>query len=49
MNWREKTVIKILMLVASLLTPEEWSKEVKNLATHLSVHLPDAGAEIKKP
>lgn len=43
MNWREKTVIRILMVVAELLCTPEWHERVKSLAVHLSVHLPDEG------
>jgi hypothetical protein len=41
MTWKEKLVIRILMTVAQLLAPEGWANEVKNLAAHLSVHLPE--------
>ena len=41
MTWREKMTIRILMLVASLLAPREWSGDVKSFATHLSVHIPE--------
>lgn len=41
MSWKEKMTIRILMLVATLLAPTEWSGEVKSMATHLSVHIPD--------
>lgn len=41
MNWRDKTVIRILMVVAKLIARAEWQKEVENLAIHLSVNIPD--------
>lgn len=41
MKWQEKTVIRILMVVAQLLAPTEWAEQVKNLATHLSVNIPE--------
>lgn len=41
MTWKEKMVVRILMLVAQLLSPESWAKEVSSLATHLSVHIPE--------
>jgi hypothetical protein len=36
MTWRDKTVIRILMLVATLIAREEWKKEVSGLAAHLT-------------
>lgn len=38
MNWKEKTVIRILLLVARLIAPAEWQKDVEQLATHISVN-----------
>jgi len=42
MTWQEKTVIRILMLVAQLLSPSLWSSEVKSLSAHLSVNIPES-------
>ncbi len=41
-SWREKMVLRILMTVAELLSPAEWSQEVHNLACHLSVWMPES-------
>ena len=41
MNWKEKAVIRILMVVAKLLSPIEWATEINSLSAHLSVNLPD--------
>lgn len=41
MTWQQRTVIRILMVVAQLITPSEWRDEVKGLAVHLSVHIPE--------
>ena len=36
MTFKEKTVIRILLLVAKFIAPAEWQKEVESLATHIS-------------
>ena len=41
MNWRDKTVIRILMVIAGFMARDEWKKDVNNLAAHLNVHIPD--------
>jgi len=41
MNWKEKVVVRILMLLAVLLAPDGWAKEVGNLANHLNSIRPD--------
>lgn len=38
MNWKEKTVVRILLLVARFIAPAEWQKDVESLATHISVN-----------
>ena len=41
MNWREKTVARILLIVARLLADDPViQKEIQNLSTHISVHTP---------
>lgn len=42
MTWKEKTVIRILLLVAKFLSPSEWAKDVESLATHISVNAKEA-------
>jgi hypothetical protein len=42
MTWRDKTAIAVLMLVARMLISEQWRDEVNKLATHISVHCPEA-------
>jgi hypothetical protein len=36
MTAKEKVVIRILLLVATLASPSEWANEVKNLANHIN-------------
>ena len=42
MTFKEKTVIRILLLVAKFIAPAEWQKEVESLATHISVNAREA-------
>ena len=42
MSWKEKTVIRILLLVARLIAPAEWQKDVEQLSTHISVWAKEA-------
>lgn len=35
MTFKQKVVIKILLLVARMLADNEWQKEVENLSTHI--------------
>jgi len=42
MSFKEKTVIRILLLVAKFIAPAEWQKEVESLATHISVNAREA-------
>lgn len=44
MTKREKLVIRILLVIAQLIAPTEWSKEVKTLSDHLSVNMPEETA-----
>lgn len=41
MNRRQEVVVRILLLVARLLAEEPWSKEIKDLANHISVYIKD--------
>lgn len=36
MDWKQKTVIRILLLVARMLASEPWAAEVNHLANHIS-------------
>ncbi len=40
MDWKEKTVIRILLVIAQWIAPSEWKKDVETLATHISVNAP---------
>jgi len=35
MTWREKVVIRILLLVARMVGEERWSKDIETLSTHI--------------
>lgn len=45
MTWREKTVIRILMLVAKMVSAEAWHKDIEQLAAHISVWAPEPKSE----
>jgi len=37
MNWSQKTVIRILLLIARMVDTDEWlTEELKSLANHIS-------------
>jgi hypothetical protein len=37
MNWKQKTVIRILLLIARIINGDEWlADEIKSLANHIS-------------
>ncbi len=36
MTTKERIVVRVLLLVAVLLAPGEWSKEIQNLANHIN-------------
>lgn len=39
LTWRERTLVAILLLVARMLSDEQWvHHEIKTLATNISVH-----------
>lgn len=40
MNFKEQVVIDILLLVARLLAPSEWTYDIKTIANHISVNAP---------
>jgi hypothetical protein len=37
MNWTDKTVIRILLIVAKFMAQEPWKKDIEQLAAHISV------------
>ena len=39
LTWKQKTAIRILLLVARMLVDEVWAEEIKNLSTHIGVQL----------
>ena len=36
MTWKEKTVIRILLFVAQMLSDEKWRKEIEHLSNHIT-------------
>ncbi len=37
MNWKQKTVVRILLLVAKLINEDDWmAEDLKSLANHVS-------------
>lgn len=38
MTWKQKTVIRILLIVASMLCDPEWKAEIEKLSTHIGVN-----------
>lgn len=47
MTWREKTVIRILLLVAELISPDEkMAKECKTLSNHITSGLDSVRGEL---
>ena len=48
MSWKDKTVIRILLLVASFISRDEWKKEINSLASHISVNMPEAAPPAAK-
>ena len=45
MTWREQFVVRILLLVARMLTDDPAiADEIRKLATHAQVHRPEAAA-----
>lgn len=39
MSWKDKMVVRILMIVAQMLVTAPHKYEISSLATHLSVHI----------
>lgn len=37
MNWTDKTVIRILLLIAKFMASDPWKKDIEQLANHISV------------
>jgi hypothetical protein len=35
-NWTDKTVIRILLLVAKLIACEDWRKDIEHLSNHIN-------------
>lgn len=48
MTWEDKTVIRILLLVAKFVAREPWHKEIEQLSSHISVWAKEAPATAKK-
>jgi hypothetical protein len=40
MNWNDKTVIRILLFVAKMVSGEAWRKDIDQLAAHISCWAP---------
>lgn len=38
MSWKEKTVLRILLLIATHLSEGDLKKEVSSLASHISIY-----------
>jgi hypothetical protein len=38
MTWKQKTVVRILLLVAQMLAEEPWAKEIEHLSNHITQH-----------
>ena len=38
MTWHERTVCRILLIIAKMLAPSSISDDIKNLSSHISVH-----------
>jgi len=36
LTWKDKTVIRILLLVARIVGEEKWIKDIQELANHIS-------------
>ena len=41
MSWREKIVIRVLLLVARMVAGDPWAAEIDKLATHIVYGKPD--------
>lgn len=40
MDWRTKCVVRILLLVARIVGPDEWAEEIRHLGNHISTWAP---------
>ena len=38
MSWKQKTCIAILLLVARMVSDEDWKVDIKNLANHIATY-----------
>lgn len=42
MTWREKTIVRILLIIATMLAEDATlAQEIRNLSSHVSVHAPE--------
>jgi len=39
LTWKQKTVMRILLLVAQMLADEAWAEEIKHLSNHIGSSL----------
>lgn len=39
MSAKELTSVRILLFIARILAPSEWTKEIESLSTHITVNL----------
>jgi len=44
MTFGDKLAIRILLLVARMVVSEEWRQDIKDTATHISVHAKEVAA-----
>lgn len=40
MSWRDRTVIRILLLIAVFVSEESWRKELQGMANHINLYTP---------
>ena len=45
MTWKQKTVIRILLFVAQMLSDAQWQKEIEHLSNHISQYKGDGVKE----
>jgi hypothetical protein len=45
MTWKQKLTVEILLLVARMVSDDEWKAEIKRIATHISVSAPKSEGE----
>lgn len=44
MSWREKTVIRILLMVGKFMADEAWKRDIESLSNHISCWTPEKKA-----